>query len=120
MHVQVMEARNLNLPGGNAGPFAAIDASALVSLETEAGVVTVRTPAERQHLKQPKWQHDLSFPDAALSHSLTFAVCCHRRLSSSVIIGLVRAPSAGRQPCINSFHMWHPCRCHVRLLGTVL
>ena len=89
MHVQVMEARNLSLPGSNVGPFGAIDASAAVSLETEAGVVTARTPAERRHLTQPKWQHDLSFPDAALSHSLTFAVCCHRRLSSSVIIAQV-------------------------------
>ncbi len=87
--LQVIEARNLSFPGHNVGPFGAVDAYAAVFLETEAGVVTARTPSERRHLTAPKWQHDLSFPDAMLSHSVTFAVSCHRRLSSSIIIGQV-------------------------------
>ncbi len=86
---QVIEARNLSFPGNNVGPFGAVDTYAAVFLETEAGVITVRTPSERRHLTAPKWQHDLSFPDAMLSHSVTFAVSCHRRLSSSIIIGQV-------------------------------
>lgn len=94
--LQVMEARNLNFPGQHASPFGAVDTYAAVFLETEAGVITARTPSERRNLAQPKWQHDLSFPDAMLSHSVTFAVSCHRRLSSSIIIGQVgRGSHAG-------------------------
>lgn len=89
---QVIEARNLSIPGGNVGPFGLIDAYTAASLETEAGVMTAHTPAERRNLAQPKWQHHLAFPDAALSHSMAFAVSCHRRLSSSTVIGQVRAP----------------------------
>ena len=89
---QVIEARNLSIPGGNVGPFGLIDAYTAASLETEAGVMTAHTPAERRNLAQPKWQHHLAFPDAALSHSIAFAVSCHRRLSSSTVIGQVRAP----------------------------
>ena len=87
--LQVIEARNLDFPGQHVSPFGAVDTYAAVYLETEAGVVTARTPSERRHLTQPKWQHDLSFPDAMLSHSVTFAVSCHRRLSSSIILSQV-------------------------------
>ena len=87
--MQVIEARDLSFPGNNIGPFGVIDAYATVFLETEAGVVTAHTPSDRKHLTRPKWQHDLSFPDAMLSHAVTFAISCHRRLSSSVIIGQV-------------------------------
>ena len=89
---QVIEARNLSTPGGNVGPFGLIDAYTAASLETEAGVMAAHTPAERRNLTQPKWQHNLAFPDAALSHSVTFAVSGHRRLSSSTVVGQVRAP----------------------------
>jgi len=102
---QVIEARNLNFPGNNVGPFGAVDAYASVFLETEAGVVTARTPSERRHLTAPKWQHDLSFPDAALSHSATFAVSCHRRLSSSIIVGQVGINSTFE------FQLPKPCHC---------
>ena len=91
----MIEARNLSFPGNNVGPFGAVDAYAAVSLETEAGVVTARTPPERRRLTQPKWQHDLAFPDAALSHSVTFAVSCHRRLSSSILVGQVTLATCG-------------------------
>ena len=87
--LQVIEARNLSFPGNNIGPFGVVDTYVAVLLESEAGVITAHTPSDRRHLTQPKWQHDLSFPDAMLSHAVTFAISCHRRLSSSIIIGQV-------------------------------
>ena len=82
-------------------------------LETEAGVITARTPSERRHLSQPKWQHDLSFPDTMLSHSVTFAISCHRRLSSSIVIGQASRRLLSDPSC--SDHALHsPC---MQMLG---
>lgn len=90
----------MRLPSDMLHAFFTMDAYAVASVSTEAGVTSHQTRVVRNNL-MPIWNEKLAFEDVALGNMLSLALYDHKKLTSDVFLGQVGLCQSGIGGCLS-------------------